>query len=129
MYVVSGVVVLVLIIGFALYINHLKETHSSEIRKQKEELNIEHTKKLRDEVDKVYIKMRDEKNELILNEMQYFFSCNEDEAEHYCNILIDTACVKEFFSAKTYEERQTIFNQALEYYKNLPEHLKTGYDG
>ena len=57
MYVISGVVVLVLIIGFALYINHLKETHSSEIRKQKEEF----TKKLRDEVDKVYIKMRDEK--------------------------------------------------------------------
>ncbi len=79
-------------------------------------------------VDKCYADMKKKQHELIEKELQYCFGYDEFDAKHYCNVLVNTVNVNEFFSAKTIEERKKVFDEALTQYEELPEHLKSKED-
>lgn len=118
------VLIILVGIGVVYTINLQQKKHEKESKELREQIEQLRNDK-RTALDNLYIKMKNEKQQLVEKELIFCFKYSREEARRLYDILNCTVMIEEFFSAITLEERQKVVDESLLHYERLPEHLKS----
>lgn len=104
-----GVTAAVAIIWYEF--SHMKKRHNSETENLEKRIS-ELVKKNREEQDRLFLSYEREKQELVENELMFFFKCDRKTARKFYTALCDAYLIDAFFEAKTDEERIAVVDEA-----------------
>ena len=83
----------------------------------KEKLKKEYAQEERERSDRAYFYMKNKIQRIVVAELQFLYTMNDDEAEQGYKILDGTARIFDFFEAQSVDERKVIFEKAKAEYK------------
>lgn len=91
--------------------SHMKKRHNSETENLEKRIS-ELVKKNREEQDRLFLSYEREKQELVENELMFFFKCDRKTARKFYTALSDAHLIDAFFEAQTDEERIAVVDEA-----------------
>ena len=91
--------------------SRVKKSHDAETKNLHNQIS-ELKEKNKEEQDKLFFAYEREKQELVENELMFFFKCDRKTSRKFYTALCDAHLIDAFFEAQTDEERIAVVDEA-----------------